>query len=383
MEQQKTKSIFLFVVSLFFLAVFCLCTTGCEQDEPKSSGTVIISTPAPVSGNTSPTVRVTSPSPLPPTPSATVIKTAEPTPEPTPKPTPTQVPTPKPTPVPTITVSPTQDELKEESVTLKIDFEAPSYKKTFNGRTPLEQISFKVYDPENKRNLSTERVGHWFGYDTPAQPKRFQQHYEDMGWSALTYDAKTTEKIIYLTFDCGYENGYTAKILDVLKEKKVSAAFFPTLSHLKEAPDLIARMIAEGHIVGNHSVTHPDFSTISRVKMASELQRFENYMRITFGYSTKYFRYPMGAYSDSSMELLTSLGYRCIFWSFAYDDYNEDVIHGKQYAFDKVTKSLHPGEVLLLHAISPDNAEAIGDIIDYARAQGYEFRTLDQYFGNT
>lgn len=324
-----------------------------------------------------------------PAPTPTITPTVTPTVISTPTliPTPSLTPSPSPVPLPTLTPTPTQVILPTQSpvtgqdvITLPIDYEEPTYTETFNGRKPLKQIRFTVDDPENKRGLSTARVGHWFGRDTPAQPLRFQQHYEDMGWSALTVDRKTTEKVIYLTFDCGYENGYTAIILDVLKEKNVRAAFFPTLSHLKEAPDLIARMINEGHIVGNHSATHPDFSTISRQKMAQELQRYENYMRITFGYSTPFFRYPAGAYSDASMDLLTSLGYHSIFWSFAYDDYNEDVVHGKEYAFNKVTKSLHPGEVLLLHAISKDNAEAIGDIIDYAHAQGYEFRTLDQYF---
>lgn len=325
---------------------------------------------------------------LPATPSVTPTKeptpspTAVPTPAATPTPTPSPAPTPTTTPVPTLSILPTQSPNPElEYIELPVDYADPTDPVTFNGRTPLPQRQFKVYDPENKRGLSLNRVGHWFGNDPPRQSKIFQQHYEEMGWSALTVDTKTAEKVIYLTFDCGYENGFTAKILDVLKEKNVHAAFFPTLGHLKEAPDIIARMIAEGHIVGNHSVNHPDFSTISRVKMAEELQRFENYMRTVFGYSTQFFRYPYGAYNDSSMELLTSLGYHSIFWSFAYDDYS-GVNHGKDYTFKKVTEKLHPGEVILLHAISQDNAEALGDIIDYARAQGYEFRTLDQYFDN-
>ncbi len=359
----------------FILAILLiiLCMAGCGKKEPsKDSGRVIFFTPAkhsaenPVTGKPSASPAVT------PSPETTA------TPSPTPPPTPT--PTPAPTPEPTIEVLPTQQPVTDESIELPVDFEDPTDPKTFNGRTPLKQIRFKVRDPENTRGLSTERVGHWFGKDTPAQPKRFQQHYEDMGWSALTVDMKTTDKIIYLTFDCGYENGQTAKILDALKEKKVHAAFFVTMDYLKSAPELTARMIAEGHIVGNHSDKHPDFTKITRKRMAAELQRVENYLRIHFGYSTRYFRYPMGAYSDSSMELLTSLGYHSIFWSYAYDDYTEDLVRGKEYAFERVTKNLHPGEVILLHAISQDNAEAIGDIIDYARAQGYEFRTLDQYF---
>ena len=364
-----------------------ILAAGCEKKEPASSPLVIISTPAGQTPGASPTSTNTMVPTNPPTVSPTIKNT--PTQAPTPIPTPVKTaaptvapPTSTPTPVPaTPTASPSPSPVETvEIIELPIDFQDPGYELTFNSRKPLPQVSFKVVDPENKRGLSTTKISHWFGKDTPAQPLRFQRHYEEMAWSGLTVDAKTKEKIIYLTFDCGYENGYTAKILDVLKEKNVPAAFFPTLGHLKEAPELIARMIAEGHIVGNHSCTHPDFSSISRTRMAHELQRYENYMRIVFGYSTKYFRYPAGAYSDSSMELLTSLGYHSIFWSFAYDDYNENVVHGKEYTFHKVTKSLHPGEVLLLHAISQDNAEALPEIIDYAREQGYEFRPLSAYF---
>ena len=373
MKQQKIGFTRFIILSLFVIFI-CLCAAGCnKEDIPKNSGIVIFSTPARYSAEAKATGNLSASPVI--TPSSAATGTATPTPSPTPAPTPV------PTPVPTLEVLPTQGTIIEEFFELPIDFDDPTVTETFNGRTPLKQIRFKVCDPENKQNRSTERVGHWFGKDTPAQPKRFQQHYEEMGWSALTVDMKTTDKILYLTFDCGYENGQTIKILDTLKEKNVPAAFFVTMDYLVSAPDLAARMIAEGHIVGNHSDKHPDFSKISRPRMASELQRVENYLRTHFGYSTRYFRYPMGAYSDNSMDLVTSLGYHSIFWSFAYDDYTEGLIRGKEYAFDKVTKSLHPGEVLLLHAISQDNADALGDIIDYAYAQGYEFRTLKQYFG--
>jgi spore coat N-acetylmuramic acid deacetylase len=372
-KQQKIGFTRFIILSLFVIFI-CLCAAGCnKEDIPKNSGIVIFSTPARYSAEAKATGNLSASPVI--TPSSAATGTATPTPSPTPAPTPV------PTPVPTLEVLPTQGTIIEEFFELPIDFDDPTVTETFNGRTPLKQIRFKVCDPENKQNRSTERVGHWFGKDTPAQPKRFQQHYEEMGWSALTVDMKTTDKILYLTFDCGYENGQTIKILDTLKEKNVPAAFFVTMDYLVSAPDLAARMIAEGHIVGNHSDKHPDFSKISRTRMASELQRVENYLRTHFGYSTRYFRYPMGAYSDNSMDLVTSLGYHSIFWSFAYDDYTEGLIRGKEYAFDKVTKSLHPGEVLLLHAISQDNADALGDIIDYAYAQGYEFRTLKQYFG--
>lgn len=382
MRLQRSFRTALFLASALSL---CLLAVSCGKDKPETNGNVLFHTPGKVTESPEsalPTEEITpyvTPSANPtPTETPAQTPTSTPTRAATPTPTPTIAPTPEPTPTPSPQELPTQSVADGEYTELSLDYET-SAAETLSGLKTIDQVRFKVYDPENKKGLSTSRISHWFGANTPAQPKIFQQHYDEMGWSALTYDMKSDKNVIYLTFDCGYENGQTAKILDTLKEKNVHVAFFVTLDYLKEAPQLAARMINEGHIVGNHSAKHPDFSSIDRTRMASELQRVENYLRVYFGYSTRYFRYPAGNYSDSSMELLTSLGYRSIFWSYAYVDYDEDVIRGKQYAFDRVTKNLHPGEVLLLHAISQDNADALGDIIDYVTAQGYEFRTLDQY----
>lgn len=190
------------------------------------------------------------------------------------------------------------------------------------------------------------------------------------------YVGDTSQKVIYLTFDCGYENGYTNKILDVLKEKQVTAAFFCTLPNIKAEPELIARMIKEGHIVGNHSVSHPSFAKISRTQMASEIENCDNYLREHFGYSAPYFRFPMGEYSECALELVGSLGFKCVFWSLAWNDWNTDSQKGSDTAFKTVTSRLHPGAVILLHSVSSDNAGALGDIIDYARKQGYVFKSL-------
>lgn len=187
------------------------------------------------------------------------------------------------------------------------------------------------------------------------------------------------EKAIYLTFDCGYENGYTSKILDTLKEKDVPAAFFCTLPQVKDYPELIARMISEGHIVGNHSVKHPSFPTLTRIRMAEELQGMDNYLRTNFGYSEPFFRFPMGEYSDCALDLIGSLGYRSVFWSVAYADWDLDKQKGADYAFNTVTARLHPGAVILLHSVSPDNAEALGRIIDWARGEGYTFKSLRDF----
>lgn len=255
--------------------------------------------------------------------------------------------------------------------------------KTYTGLAPLALREFKVEDPENTRGLSTEKRGYSYGVAKDGQPHttsvQNQRYFAENGYRAFCLDTKSTEKTLYLTFDCGYENGYTEKILDTLREKDVPAAFFCTLPQVEAEPELIARMIAEGHIVGNHSVRHPSFPTLSRLDMAAELQGMDNYLRTNFGYSEPYFRFPMGEYSDCALDLVGSLGYQSVFWSVAYADWDLEDQKGADYAFNTVTARLHPGAVLLLHSVSPDNANALGDIIDYARSEGYVFQSLREF----
>ena len=193
------------------------------------------------------------------------------------------------------------------------------------------------------------------------------------------YLSEKKEKNLYLTFDEGYENGFTAVILDVLAKTKTPAAFFVTGPYLEGQEELIKRMIDEGHIVGNHSSTHPSFPTISREKMAKEIWTLEDYIRKNFNYESKYFRFPAGVYSENALDLVDSVGYKSVFWSIAHTDWDPENQPGVDKSFQTVTERLHPGAVILLHTTSPDNAEILGDFIDYAREQGYEFRTLDQY----
>lgn len=248
---------------------------------------------------------------------------------------------------------------------------------TCTGLEPLPVREFRVSDPENAKGLSTAARNHSFGVSKNGEPHRIsienQQYYEKYG--ALTLDT-SGERVIYLTFDCGYENGYTEKILDTLLEKQVPAAFFVTLPYLKSSPKIAARMINEGHTVGNHSSKHPNFTTVNRTRMAQELQAVDDYLRQNFGYSSPYFRFPEGACSDSSLELVCSLGYTSVFWSAAYADWDVNNQKGADYAYDTVTSRLHPGCVLLLHVASADNAAALGRIIDYAQSDGYTFVPL-------
>ncbi len=250
-------------------------------------------------------------------------------------------------------------------------------KKTYTGLEPLPEVTLPIIDPNNLKGLSTNTHNHSFGVSKNSVPHDIsvnnQKFYEKYGAICLDTSGKKT---IYLTFDCGYENGCTEKILDTLKEKKVPAAFFVTLPNVKENPELIARMIKDGHIVGNHSDTHPNFSKIDRTQMVKEIENLDNYLRKHFGYSAPFFRFPEGACSENALDLVQSIGFTSVFWSSAYADWDINNPKGKQYAFDTVTSRLHPGCILLLHAVSPDNADALGDIIDYAREQGYIFKSL-------
>ncbi len=252
-------------------------------------------------------------------------------------------------------------------------------KETYTGLEPLSERTLSVVDPNNSRNLSTVPISHSYGVSRNGVPHEISVNnnelYERYGGMCLDTSG---EKVIYLTFDCGYENGCTEKILDTLKQKKVPAAFFVTLPQVKSTPELIARMINEGHVVGNHSVNHPDFSTISREKMALEIEELDNYLRKNFGYSAPYFRFPEGRCSENALDLVQSVGYKSVFWSSAYADWDVNNQKGWQYAFDTVTGRLHPGCILLLHSVSKDNAEALGEIIDYAISQGYQFKALSE-----
>lgn len=181
------------------------------------------------------------------------------------------------------------------------------------------------------------------------------------------------ENKVYLTFDEGYENGYTGAILDVLKEKGVSAVFFVTLPYVKAEPELVQRMIDEGHVVGNHTAGHPNMTNISASEGFDEVEKLHDYMEENFNYSMYLFRFPEGAFSEQNLALLQKMGYRSVFWSFAYKDWDPNSQMENQKAFEKVVGSLHSGEIFLLHAVSKTNAEILGDVIDRVRNEGYSF----------
>lgn len=187
----------------------------------------------------------------------------------------------------------------------------------------------------------------------------------------------TKQKELYLTFDNGYENGFTPAILDVLRAKKVPAAFFVTGHYLKDQPDLVKRMAAEGHIVGNHSWSHPDMTRISNTQIKEELEKVKSEVHRLTGQQATFLRPPRGIFNNRTLAESYAQGYVNVFWSVAYKDWDTNVQRGAQYAHQQVLKQLHPGAVILLHSVSKDNTEALGAIIDEARKQGYVFKSLD------
>lgn len=267
----------------------------------------------------------------------------------------------------------------------------PEYEQVTDETSTREESATKL-TPETTVNIepiasgNNKKKSHSYGVAKDGKANEIsinaQNYFDTNKIKAFCLDTKNDKKVMYLTFDCGYENGYTAKILDVLKEKGVNAAFFCTLPQVKDNPDLIKRMIDEGHVVGNHSVTHPSFAEISETQITEEIKGMEDYLKANFNYSEPYFRFPKGEYTDNALRVVEKMGYTSVFWSLAYADWDLNNQKGEQYAFEKVTSRFHPGAVILLHSVSPDNANALSNIIDEARKQGYEFCSLREYVSN-
>lgn len=188
------------------------------------------------------------------------------------------------------------------------------------------------------------------------------------------------EKVIYLTFDAGYENGYTEKILDVLEKHQVRAAFFIVGNYIETEPELVVRMVEEGHIVGNHTYSHPDIEKVtSKEAFAEELVKLERlFEEITGQQMSKFYRPPQGKYSEDNLELAKALGYTTVLWSLAYVDWYADDQPTAQQAFDKLIPRIHNGAVVLLHSTSQTNAEILDELLNRWEDMGYSFGTLDE-----
>lgn len=285
-------------------------------------------------------------------PEPTDAPTADPTAKPTRKPTP--VPTAKPTPLPTPSPTPSPEPLDVIS--------------------PYPANYGSPYNSDG--SLSNKKLGWYFNRNNTGNPPTAQRDFDIREFGGH-YLGDITRRVIYLTFDEGYEYGFTPKILDVLKEKDVKAAFFMTKPFIASEPELAKRIYEEGHVAANHSVKHLSSPGLTDDELIFELEETARFFEETTGYPMdKFFRPPMGEYSARTLETAQSIGYRTVFWSGAHVDWEVDKQPTIKYTIGMVMDHLHPGEIILLHAVSKSNTEALADIIDRIRDLGYSFGSL-------
>ncbi|MFQ6819494.1 MAG: delta-lactam-biosynthetic de-N-acetylase [Blautia sp.] len=237
--------------------------------------------------------------------------------------------------------------------------------------------SFPVSSPLNEASswgLSFRREG--------ARPEGNADINELKQYNAY-YAEDTDEKVLYLTFDAGYENGNTPAILDALKKHGAPAAFFVVGNFIEDEPELVKRIVEEGHIVGNHTMTHPDMSAIStQQSFQEELAGVEKlFQDLTGEPMIKFYRPPRGVYSISNLAMADNLGYATFFWSLAYVDWNQEQQPSREEAFSKLLPRVHPGAIVLLHSTSSTNAEILDELLTKWEAMGYSFAPLTQLTG--
>ena len=196
------------------------------------------------------------------------------------------------------------------------------------------------------------------------------------------YLGDTQQPVIYLTFDAGYENGCTAQILDVLKKHNAPAAFFLVGNYIEKNADLVRRMVEEGHIVGNHTMHHPDMSKLTdKAAFQKELTDLEDlYRNVTEQELPKFYRPPQGIYSQENLQMAKELGYKTVFWSLAYADWNNNAQPTREQAFDKLLPRVHNGAVVLLHSTSATNAAILDELLTKWESMGYTFESIDALF---
>ena len=217
----------------------------------------------------------------------------------------------------------------------------------------------------------------WLKRNEDHQIPEVSDHIDLSKYDAYYVNPKCKTKKIYLTFDCGYENGFTPKILDILKKQKVLAAFFVTKLFIREEAKLVKRMKKEGHIVGNHTVHHKSMPTLSDRDNKQEIIDCAQYCKEATGYEMDPFiRPPMGEYNEKTLRLTKSMGYKTIFWSMAYVDFDVNKQPGKEYVVEHFKKYTHNGAIPLMHNVSQSNAQALDEVITNLKQEGYQFESL-------
>lgn len=280
------------------------------------------------------------------------------TPEPTPEPTPDTTPEPTPEVTPEATPEPTPEvEVTPENVDEVLDESGFDYN----------------IDPST---LPNETLSWSFRLNEDHTPVEVYTTVDTDSYGAY-HTINSPDKSIYLTFDLGYEAGYTESILDTLLENNVKATFFVTGGYITREPELVIRMKEEGHLVGNHTTKHLSSPDLSEEELIEEIQGTATLMAEETGYEMDlFFRPPMGEYSERTLYITRAQGYRTIFWGFAYADWDRENQPGKEAAYEKIMKHHYDGSILLLHGISESNTEALEDVIVDLKAEGYRFGQL-------
>ena len=269
-----------------------------------------------------------------------------------------------------------------EEIVLQADTAGGETEESINGMEADLSRPEKPQPPEGFRlELASEDWGLSFG--EPGSQPTGNARAQDLAWYDAYFVGDDGEKVIYLTFDCGYENGNTEPILDALRKHNVQATFFVVGHFLETAPDMAKRMAEEGHAVGNHTYHHPDMPTISDEEtFRSEVDDVANLFReITGTELSMYYRPPQGKCNELNLQMAQELGYSTIFWSLAYVDWNQDEQPSHEEAFEKLTTRIHPGAVVLLHNTSQTNGEILDELLTKWEDMGYSFKPLSELTG--
>lgn len=274
-------------------------------------------------------------------------------------------------------VSSTQEDEMQNGTDIVEDGQQASEENILPAIPSTEQIE----RPESEYDaISNQLEAWWFKRNDQHLPSGCQEDFDISQYHAYYVNKEAGDNVIYLTFDCGYENGYTADILDTLKEQNVKAVFFVTQTYIRDNPELVIRMKEEGHLVGNHTITHPSMPGLSIEEMKEEVLGCASYMKEATGYDMDpYIRPPRGEYSERTLQLCEDMGYCTIFWSMAYLDYEVNNQPTPEYVVQHFDKYCHPGAVPLLHNVSSANATALPQVINHLREAGYRFGTVDEF----
>ena len=379
-EILKKSGIFLGHVVCIFILLYCLSEEQqvvSDQEYTVPTITSVITQESVVTVTPMATVTpgispVASPT-LIPTVTATETPVPTPTIEPTstPTPTPTIEPTSTPTPVPTATMTPTPTtapSLEEHSMTENIETKTQV----------LQNISDGFYT-----SLNNEKSSWWFKRKENQIPSGSGETFKIYDYQGFYRNTKVAEedKVLYLTIDCGYDSPNTMAMLDIFQKHGIKVTFFVTNFFMEDSPKEIKRMVKEGHTVGNHTVSHADLTELTEEEIYEEIVGCEElFYEITGAKMAMYFRPPEGAYSKRTLQITEDLGYKTIFWSIAYRDYDVNNQPGKQYVLDHFATYHHNGAIPLMHNDSVSNMEAMDELITYLKEQGYRFGTLDELY---